>query len=150
MSHFSLHNQSVLPRDVLFQISTDISNFHKVMPRHFKSLEILDDAPCEKLALESIMFLGLCHHVKTKHVIVHPNTHHVFIMSGLLKGTVFSEKYTPSCSGTDIEIVIRLRLNGILKFIPFSQSLIIKKMNSVMREFVICSENYANRICEDN
>ena len=94
---------------------------------HFKSLKILGDAPYEKLALEPIMFLGLCHHVKTKHVIVHPNTPHVFIMSGLLKGTVFSEKYTPSCSCTDIEIAIRLRLNGILKLIPFSQSKIKKK-----------------------
>ena len=89
MSHFYLHNQSVLPRDVLFQISTDISNFHNVMPEYFRSLEILDDAPFEKLVLESINFLGLSHDIKTKHVITPPNIHQVFILSGILKGTVF-------------------------------------------------------------
>lgn len=142
MSHFYLHNQSMLPRDILFQISTDVSNFHNVMPEYFKSLEILDDTTSEKLVLESINFLGFHHDIKTKHVIDHPNTHQVFILSGLLKGTVFSEKYTPSCFGTDIDISIYLKLNGILKFIPFLKFLIIKKMNSVMEKFVVCAENY--------
>jgi len=57
MSTFNLHKQSMLPRDILFQISTDISNFHNIMPKYFKFLEILDDKPSEKLVLEYILKL---------------------------------------------------------------------------------------------
>jgi len=142
MNYFYLHNQSMLPRDVLFQISIDISNFHNIMPEYFKSLELLCGDPSEKFVLESIEFFGRCLHIKTKHVIAHPDFHQVIILNGPLKGTIFSEKYTLSSFGTDIDISINLQLNGILKFIPFLKCLIIKKMNSVMTEFVTCAENY--------
>ena len=143
MSSFYLHNQSILPRDVLFQISIDISNFHNVMPEYFNSLEILDDTPNEKLVLESIKFLGQHLDIKTRHVVIYPNIHQVFILSGPLRGTTFSEKYTPSYSGTSINIFVNLKLNGILKFVPFLKFIIVKKMNSIMTEFIACSENYA-------
>lgn len=142
MSTFNLHKQSMLPRDILFQMSTDISNFHNIIPEYFKFMEILDDKPSEKLVLEYINFLGIRLKIKTKHFVVHPNIHNVLILSGPLKGTTFSERYEPSSFGTNVDISVNLKLNGILKLISFIEPLLITKMNSVMTEFIICSENY--------
>ena len=43
----------------------------------------------------------------------------------------------------DISIEVNLQLNGILKFVPFLKILLLKKMDSVMSEFIICAELYA-------
>ena len=40
MSSHNFIQKSNLERDVIFQISTDVENFHKVMPEYFKSLKI--------------------------------------------------------------------------------------------------------------
>ena len=58
MSAFNLIQKSNLDRDILFKISTDVENFHKIMPKYFKSLKIISDSLNEKVVLESIHFLG--------------------------------------------------------------------------------------------
>ena len=75
MSSFSLIQQSNLERDIIFEISTDVENFHKIMPKYFKSLKILGTSINEKIVLESINFLGRNIEIKTKHVILKPNVH---------------------------------------------------------------------------
>lgn len=57
MSSHHLVQKSNLKRDVLFQISTDIENFHKIMPKYFKSLKIISNSSNEIIVLESIDFL---------------------------------------------------------------------------------------------
>ncbi|MEO2200533.1 MAG: hypothetical protein ABGW48_05135 [Nitrosopumilus sp.] len=64
-------------------------------------------------------------------------------MTGPAKGTSFVETYDSNSSGTDISIEVNLQLNGILKFVPFLKILLLKKMDSVMSEFIICAELYA-------
>jgi len=143
MSKFNLIQKSNLDRDLIFKISTDVENFHKVMPEYFKSLKIISNSSSEKIVLESIAFVGRQIEIKTKHVIIQPNLHKVFILTGPAKGTSFIETYVPSSVGTDISIEVDLQLNGILKLIPFLKLFLIKKMNNVMSEFITCAESYS-------
>jgi len=144
MSGFNLVQKSNLDRDILFKISTDVENFHKIMPKYFKSLKIITNSLNEKVVLEYIDFLGRKIKIKTKHVIVKPNIHKVFILTGPVRGTSFIETYDSILSGTSISILVDLKLHGILKLIPFLKILILKRMNSVMSEFIICAEIYSN------
>ena len=144
MSAFNLIQKSNLDRDILFKISTDVENFHKIMPKYFKSLKIITNSLNEKVVLESIDFLGRKIKIRTKHVIVKPNIHKVFILTGPVRGTSFIETYDSIASGTSISILVDLKLHGILKLIPFFKILILKRMNSVMSEFIICAEIYSN------
>ena len=54
MSKFNLIQKSNLDRDLIFKISTDVENFHNVMPDYFKSLKIISNTSNEKIVLESI------------------------------------------------------------------------------------------------
>ena len=146
MSGFNIVQKSNLERDVLFELSTDVENFHKIMPKYFKSLKIISTSINEKIVLESINFLGRKIKIKTKHIIEKPNIHKVFILSGPAKGTSFIETYDSNSHGTDITILVNLKLNGFLKLIPFLHILLLKRMNSVMSEFIICAESYSKSI----
>ena len=146
MSKFNLVKKSNLHRDLIFKISTDVENFHNVKPEYFKSLKIIQNSSNEKIVLESIDFLGRKIEIKTKHVIIPPNLHEVFILTGPAKGTSFIEKYESSPTGTDISISVDLKLNGFLKLIPFLKLLLFKKMNSVMSEFIVCAESYSKSV----
>ena len=146
MSKFNLIQKSNLNRDIIFKISTDVENFHKIMPKYFESLKIISNSPNEKIVLESINFLGRKIKIKTKHIILKPNVHKIFILTGPAKGTSFIETYTSSSTGTNISILVNLKLNGILKLIPFLKILLLKRMNSVMSEFIICAEHYSKSI----
>ena len=139
----NLIQTSKLDRDTIFKISTDVENFHKIMPKYFKSLKIISNSLNEKVVLESIDFLGRKIKIKTKHVIVKPNVHKVFILTGPVKDTSFIETYDSTLSGTSISILVDLKLHGILKLIPFLKILVLKKMNSVMSEFITCAEIYS-------
>ena len=143
MSGSNLIQRSNLERDIIFAISTDVENFHKIMPKYFKSLKIISNSLNEKIVLESIDFLGRKIKIKTKHIIVKPNVHKVFILTGPVRGTSFIETYDSTLSGTNISILVDLKLHGILKLIPFLKILVLKKMNSVMSEFIICAEIYS-------
>tara|TARA_B110000438_G_C15653680_1_gene580710 strand:- start:264 stop:704 length:441 start_codon:yes stop_codon:yes gene_type:complete len=143
MSSFNLVQKSNLKRDIIFEISTNVKNFHKIMPKYFKSLEIISNSTNETIVLESINFLGRKMKIKTKHIILKPNIHKVFVLTGPAKGTSFIETYNPSSHGTTIIILVDLKLNGFLKLIPFLNLLLLKKMNSVMSEFIICAESYS-------
>ena len=143
MNGSNLIQRSNLERDIIFAISTDVENFHKIMPKYFKSLKIISDSLNEKIVLESIDFLGRKIKIKTKHIIVKPNVHKVFILTGPVRGTSFIETYDSTLSGTNISILVDLKLHGILKLIPFLKILVLKKMNSVMSKFIICAEIYS-------
>ena len=142
MKIFSLKKYSPISRDSLFQISTDIENFDSIMPNYFRSLSVVEESSKEKFVDEQITFLGKTVDVRTKHVVIHPNIHEVYILTGPLKGTFFIEHYSQSGSGTEVTITVSLCLNGFLRFIPFLQNIIVKRMESVMTEFLSCAEKF--------
>ena len=82
------------------------------MPNYFKSLSIVKESSKEKFVDEEIVFLGKRVNVRTKHVVVYPNIHEVYILTGPLKGTLFIEHYVNLNSGTEVTITISLHLNG--------------------------------------
>ena len=146
MSSFNLIHKSNLERDIIFKISTDVENFHNIMPKYFKSLQIVSNSLNEKIVLESIDFLGKRIKIKTKHIILKPDIHKVFILTGPAKGTSFIETYISNSNGTEISILVDLKLNGVLKLIPFLKFLLLKRMNSVMSEFIVCAESYSKSL----
>ena len=143
MSNFNLSGTSSLNSDVVFKISTNVRNFHTIMPNYFKSLDILSEDESGIVVFEKINFLGQSLNVKTKHLILPPNIHKVFVLTGPLKGTFFIEHYETSSSGTLILISVNLKINGLLKFIPFIEKILRKKMSSTMLEFINCAEKYS-------
>lgn len=143
MTNFDLSGKSSLTREMVFKISTDVKNFHAIMPNYFKSLDILSEDESGIIVSEKINFLGQSVKVKTKHLVLPPDVHKVFILTGPLKGTSFIEHYEPSSFGTLISISVNLKINGLLKFIPFIKKILSKKMRHVMLEFINCAENYS-------
>ena len=146
MKQFTLRRFSKLPQSHIFQISTDVENFHNIMPNYFKSLDVLEENKYGKIVNEKINFLGITIQIKTKHVIVHPNIHEIHILTGPLKGTSFIESYVEKENGTLITIDVTLRFNIFLKLFPFLQNLVVKKMNNTMDEFVMCAEKSCQTI----
>lgn len=143
MTSFNLSGTSSLNRDIVFKISTDVNNFHSIMPNYFKSLDIISEDKSGIVVSEKINFLGQTVNVKTKHRVLPPNVHKVFILTGPLKGTSFFENYESSSSGTLILISVNLKINGFLKYIPFVKKILRKKMSHVMLEFINCAEKYS-------
>jgi len=143
LTSFNLSGTSSLNRDIVFKISTDVNNFHSIMPNYFKSLDIISEDKSGIVVSEKINFLGQTVNVKTKHHVLPPNIHKVFILTGPLKGTSFFENYESSSSGTLILISVNLKINGFLKYIPFVKKILRKKMSHVMLEFINCAEKYS-------
>ena len=141
MKSIRLKRKSFLTVEEIFSISVDISNFHLILPKYFESLKIIKDQEYEKIVIESITFLGFSTKVKTKHVILPPNLHHVYILSGPLRGTSFIESYMPLQSGTEIIIDVSLKFFGIFNGFNFLNNYVIKKMFNVMNEFVTAVES---------
>jgi hypothetical protein len=142
MIHFILKKKSMMNRDVLYSISTDVENFSKIMPRHFKSLKIEQKTDNEVFVDEKIYFLN----VKVKHVISPPKIHEVHIMSGMMKETSFIEHYEETSEGTDVTINVSIKLNGISKVL-FPFGFIIKlHMSKVMKEFLNLSEQFTSNL----
>ena len=140
MKQFKLKRHSNLPQEKIFAISTDVENFHNILPNHFKSLRVVSSSSTEKNVIEKIKFLGFNLTIKTKHLIKYPTIHEVHILSGPTKGTVFIESYIQSKKGTDVVIEVKLQLNGIFRLFSFLENYIVKQMDSVMNEFINSSE----------
>lgn len=129
----------------IFNISVDVANFHQVLPKYFQSLKVIQDEKHEKIVIEKISFLGFSSKIKTKHVILPPNLHHVYILSGPLKGSSFIESYNPLKIGTEIIIDIHLKFFGFFSGFNFLNNYIANKMHQVMNEFIISVEAAINK-----
>ena len=140
MKQFTLERFSKLSQPDIFKISTDVENFHNIMPNYFKSLYVLEDGKCGMVVDEKINFLGIQTQIKTKHIIIHPGIHGIHILTGPLKGSSFVESYVQKDNGTMITIDVTLHFNNFFKLFPFLQDLVVKKMSKTMDEFVKCAE----------
>jgi hypothetical protein len=129
----------------IFNISVDVTNFHQVLPKYFKSLKIIQDEKHEKIVIEKISFLRFSSKIKIKHVILPPNLHHVYILSGPLKGSSFIESYNSLKIGTEIIIDVHLKFFGFFSGFNFLNNYIANKMHQVMNEFIISVEAAINK-----
>ena len=140
MIHLTLRKNSVMIRDKLFSISTDVENFPSLMPKYFKSIMITKSIKNELFVDEKIHFLGSFLDVKTKHVILHPRIHEVHILSGLTRGSSFVESYDETSDGTNVTIDVSIKLNSVSKLLlPFG-FLMKRQMTRVMDEFLNSAE----------
>ncbi len=144
MKNFKLENYTLLSQEEIFHISTDIENFHHVMPNYFKSLNVVEQNDNVKTVVEKIKFLGISLKIKTKHTITKPDIHKVEILSGPTKGTVFVESYIALKTGTMILIDVELRFSGFIKLFSFFQAYAASKMNSTMSDFVKSAEKFSS------
>ena len=140
---FSITKHTNLSQDKIFQISTDIDNFHKVLPDYFKSLELLETNNDEQIFLEKIVFLGIPLKIKTKHIVRTPDIHKIYILTGLTKGTEFIERYDSLKDGTKITIDVRLQLFSGLRFFRFIEKYLSSKMISITEDFITAAERFA-------
>jgi len=143
---FTIERCSSLPQDKIFKISTDVENFHNVMPEYFKSLEVISQNNCTKLVIEKIKFLGIPLKIKTKHIIIKPNVHEIYVLSGPTNGTVFTETYVQSGNGTIISINVILSLSGFFRLFGFLEGYLKNKMIATMDEFIISAEKFDDPI----
>ena len=141
MKNLRFCKTSTLPPQQIFHISTDIANFHLILPKYFKSLKIIKDEHNEKIVLEKISFLGLVIQVKTRHVIIPTSVHKVYILSGPLKGTSFIEFYNSTQNGTEIIMDLNIKFSGILQVFNFLKGYVVNQMMVVMDEFICSAEN---------
>lgn len=145
MKAFTLKRHSSLSQKNIFNISTNIENFDVIMPDYFKSLEIIEQKGNQITVFEKIKFMGINLKIKTKHVIIKPNIHKVFILTGPLKGTKFIETYASSKNGSDISIEVNLKFNRFMKIFSFLENYIANKMSTVMNEFISSAENFHSK-----
>ena len=80
-------------RDLIFQISTDYSNFPKILPKYFKELKIVKKNGNSTIIQEKLQFLGRTVDVLTEHIVEKPDRHVIRMLDGQAKGTIFDEKY---------------------------------------------------------
>ena len=126
--------------DLIFQISTDYTNFPKILPKYFKELKIVKKNGNSTIIQEKLQFLGRTVDVLTEHIVEKPDRHVIRMLDGQAKGTIFDEKYEIDGEHTKITISVDFILHGSLKFIAaLAKGKIRQNMNSVMDEFV----NYA-------
>ena len=120
--NFTLTKKSSIPRDKIYATSIDVENFSKIMPNYFESITITESSKDNNIIFteEKINLFGTSSlNVKTKHVVVPPNIHKVYILSSLLQGSSFIEKYDDLGKNTKITIDVALKFNGISKiFLP--------------------------------
>lgn len=151
MKNFRLENYTSLSQEKIFHISTDVENFHHVMPNYFKFLDVVEQHDNVKIIIEKIKFLGMPLKIKTKHTITKPNIHKVEILSGPTKGTVFVESYVALKTGTMILIDVELRFSGFMKLFSFFQVYVATKMNSTMNDFVESAEKFSSsNVCTNS
>ena len=142
MIRFTLKKNSRMIRDKLYSISIDVENFPNLLPKYFKSIIIKKSTDNEIFVDEKIHFLGSFLVVKTKHVIVHPRTHEIHILSGLMRGSSFVESYDEISNGTNVTIDVSIKLNGVSKLLLPFEFLIKRQMARVMDEFLDCAEKF--------
>ena len=135
-----LERFSKINRDTIFALSTNIEEFPKIMPKYFKSLKITSSRDSELFVSEEINFLGFSFGVKTKHKIFSPNLHEIYILSGPLRNSVFSEKYEELKNGTKVIINVNLEFSGFAKLFSVFGFFLKPKINKVMDEFIISCE----------
>ena len=140
---FQLCSHSSLPQPILYALSTDIINFDKVMPNHFRSIDVIESNDDLIITKEHLVFMHIPITIKAYHKIIPPEIHEVEIASWPLSGTRFVEHYIPDTHGTTI--IIDVSPSHYIKFFKPLNYFVQKMMLNTLDQFIAAAEMYESK-----
>ncbi len=102
-------------RNKVFEIVTNVENFHKTLPKYFPSIRIKSKRNDTTVVEEHVRLAGFEFVMMTKHIIRYPELHEVFVIGGDAKGSHIIERYQSILTGTKIIVDVELKLSGKLR-----------------------------------
>ena len=102
-------------RNKVFEIVTNVENFHKTLPKYFPSIRIKSKRNDTTVVEEHVRLAGLELVMMTKHITRYPELHEVFVIGGDAKGSHIIERYQSILTGTKIIVDVELKLSGKLR-----------------------------------
>lgn len=119
--------------DKVFYTITDFENLPVRLPEFFKSINIVSKEGNTVIINEFIRMAGKDVTQTTKHILIPPTQHEVFILDGDAKDSHIIERYVSSDSGTKIIIDGDFHLGGKLKVVGFiAKKKIEKNINEII------------------
>ena len=134
-------------RKKIFDVMTDVANYHLVLPHNVISVEIVEKGPNMIIAQEVLSEEGLKTTVLAKHTMIPYNEHTIEILDGDAKGTKIIQTFTGDEELTKIKTKVELKLKGILKpvyYLPknnFAHAIGSVNTNFVQYTHILGSEN---------
>lgn len=121
--------------DKVFYTITDFENLPVRLPEFFKSINIVSKDGNTIIINESIRMAGKDINQTTKHILIPPIQHEVFILDGDAKDSHIVERYVSFNNGTKIIIDGDFHLAGKLKLVGFiAKKKIEKNINEILDE----------------
>ena len=109
----------LVPRNKLFEISTDFENYPKILP-NFKTVKILSKDNNVVITEDEISIMNHFSIQKAKHTLEKPHKHTVEILSGEAQGSNIEQIFEETQNGTKVIIKADFKLKGKLKLISFA------------------------------
>lgn len=120
-------------KDKVFSTITDFENLPILLPEFFKSIKILSRESNTIIMQESVKMAGRNITQATKHILIPPNQHEVYILDGDAKDSHIVEKYYSFNDSTKIIIDGDFHLSGKLKIVGFiAKKKIEKNINEIL------------------
>lgn len=119
--------------DKVFSTITDFENLPIRLPEFFKSINIISKEGNTIVIHESVRMAGKDITQTTKHLLIPPTQHEVFILDGDAKDSHIVERYVSFDNGTKIIIDGDFHLEGKLKLVGFiAKKKIEKNINEIL------------------
>jgi len=106
-------------RNKVFEIVTNVENFHKTLPKYFPSIRIKSKRNDTTVVEEHVRLAGFELVMMTKHITRFPELHEVFVIGGDAKGSHIVERYENVPRGTKITVYADLKFRGKLRIVSY-------------------------------
>lgn len=126
----------------VFDAFTNFNQLPKIAPDFFTSMRIRSSRDNvsvieENLKLDDDFFVMM-----TKHVIVHPHSHKIFVIGGDSKGTSIEEHFSHENGKTKVSILIDFKFSIKQRFLNLVKPINVEQSFSKMYDEIINSINY--------
>lgn len=123
-------------RDAVFGIAVDYENFERMVPEHFESVKIRSRRGNVAVVEEHVRLSGKNFVMMTKHVVVPPRIHEVFVIGGDAKGSHIVERYEQVREGTKLTVDAKIKLGGVMRVAGFlAKRRLARDMASILDGF---------------
>ena len=128
-------------RNKVFEIVTNVENFHKTLPKYFPSIRIKSKRNDTTVVEEHVRLAGFELVMMTKHITRFPELHEVFVIGGDAKGSHIVERYENVPRGTKITVHADLKFRGKLRIVSYlKKGRLQKGFVKIMDEFAKIAE----------